>query len=304
MKEKGSYRCVGFMVRETLKKIKIILTIWILFAVMPAVYSPVAVAQEKPETQLYLVSLGTGDPDNITLRALNTIQKSSVIFCMDRVAVQFPGLLDGKEIHRGTLSVHKAFMRSDGDRREGLEEVKEISRIIRKSVGEGKTVSILDYGDPTIYGPNMWFMEVFEDLNPEIVPGVSSFNVANAALKKGVTWGEKTRSVILNNGTDVEQLAAARAAMVFFTMREDVPGIVGKLKGHYPSETPVAVVSNAGFRDKERIIQGTLATIEEKIKGEKLSLYLFYVGDFLTKRYGIDAEKEPSGRSKEFKCGK
>ena len=43
----------------------------------------------------------------------------------------------------------------------------------------------------------MWYVEAFEDLNPKIIPGVSCFNGANAALGKGVTSGEKAHSVIL-----------------------------------------------------------------------------------------------------------
>lgn len=30
--------------------------------------------------QLYLVSMGIGDPDNITLRALKTVEKADVVF--------------------------------------------------------------------------------------------------------------------------------------------------------------------------------------------------------------------------------
>lgn len=238
--------------------------------------------------RLYLVSVGTGDADNITVKAMNTIKNSAVIICGEGVRKTFPDLLQGKEIHGTGLRVHQTFMGKRGSRDEAMKEVERISGIIRKAVKEGKTVSVLEGGDPTIYGPQMWFMEVFEDLNPQIIPGISCFNAANAALKKGVTWGEKTRSVILTNGADIEKLAASGNAMVFFTMRINVQQIVEKLKPYYPPETPVAIVENAGYKDKEKVTLGTLGSIEEKIKGEKLRLYLVYVGDFLTKRYGID----------------
>lgn len=297
MKQKDIY-CPNADYADKLSQNKRILLYAVAILLLTAItgFSIVANAEDKPQPRLYLVSLGTGDPDNITLRALNTIKKSSVIFCMDRVDGQFPGLLDGKEVHKTNVSVHRTFMRKSDKQDEALREVDRISRIVRKAVAEGKTVSVLDYGDPTIYGPNMWFLEAFEDLNPEIITGVSSFNMANAALKKGVTAGENTRSVVLTNGTDVEKLAAARTSMVFFTMHEDVPGIVKKLKNVYPANTPVAVVADAGFRQKEKIIQATLSTIEEKIQKEELSLYLVYVGDFLTKRYGIKPAQTPSGK--------
>jgi precorrin-4 methylase len=258
-------------------------------------------ANTHPETRLYLVSVGNGDPDNITLRALRTIENADVLFCMDGIREKFPDIVKGKEIHHTTVNVHKTYMRKQGNFDAALKDVKRIEAIVRKAVEEGKTVAVLDSGDPTIYGPNMWFMEVFEDLNPEIVPGVSCFNAANAALKKGVAAGEKTRSVILSNGFEIEKLAQARTSMVFFTMHLDIDEIAEKLTGYYSPETPVAIVIDAGYREKERIIRGTLATIRDRVKGEKLSAHLVYVGDFLTKRYGIGDIEAAGGRDENGK---
>ena len=254
---------------------------------------------------LYLVSVGNGDQDNITLRALNTIKAADVVFCGKYAEKEFSNLLRGKEIQRTTLNVHRTFMRKKtADYPKALQEVKRVSGIVRGAIAKGKTVVVLDSGDPTIYGPNMWFMEVFDDLNPEIVPGVSCFNCANAALKKGVAAGEKTRSVILSNGMDIEKLAEAKTSMVFFTMHLSLQDMVTKLKPHYGGDTPIAIVGNAGYREKERIYRGTLDTILEQTKGEKLPVHLVYVGDFLTKRYGIkEAEKELAGKA-DAKTGK
>ncbi len=145
--------------------------------------------------RLYLVSVGTGDADNITVKAMNIIKNSAVIICGEGMKKTFPDLLEGKEIHGMGIGVHQTFMGKRGSPEKATKEVERISGIIRKAVREGKTVSILEHGDPTIYGPQMWFMEVFEDLNPEIIPGISCFNAANAALKKGVTTADDTKAV-------------------------------------------------------------------------------------------------------------
>jgi precorrin-4 methylase len=248
---------------------------------------------------LYLVSSGNGDRDNITLRALNTIQAADIVFCSEYAEKEFSDLLQGKEIQRTTLNVHRTFMRKKtADYPKALKEVKRVSGIVRGAIAQGKTVVILGSGDVTIYGPNMWFMEVFEDLNPEIVPGVSSFNCANAALKKSVAAGEKTRSIVLSNGMDIERLAKAKTSMVLFTMHLSLEEIVSKLKPHYGGDMPIAIVGNAGYRDKERIYRGTLDTILDETGDEELPVHLVYVGDFLTKRYGIEeAEKELTGKA-------
>ncbi len=262
-----------------------------------------AFAGQQTDTRLYLVSVGNGNPDNITLRAINTIKDSDIIFCHKRMRDKFPILLQGKEIHDPGFGIFSVYGKTPEEGKknkrfnyeEKMKEFGEIDAIIRSAVKAGKTVSVLDSGDPTIYGPNVWYVEAFEDLNPEIVPGISCFNAANAALRKGVTSGVKAHSVILTasfgreeyTGPDrIEKLAESQATMVFFTMFLDMEKVVKKLKSHYPPDTPIAIVLFAGYKDKQKIIDGTLDTILEKTKGRKLPHeHLIYVGDFLAKRY-------------------
>jgi precorrin-4 methylase len=260
-------------------------------------------AKKPPGTQLYLVSVGNGDPDNITLRAINTIKDSDIIFCDKRLRDKFPVLLQGKEIHDPGFGLFAVYGKKPGEVKknkrfnyeEKVKQLNEITGIIRNGVKQGKVISILGSGDPTIYGPNMWYLEAFEDLDPEVVAGVSCFNAANAALRKGVTSGIKAHSVILTasfgrdeyTGPDsIENLARSQASMVFFSMFLDLKKVVTKLKTCYAPDTPVAIVLFAGYKDKQKVIHGTLDTILEKTKGEKLPFeHLIYVGDFLTNRY-------------------
>ena len=255
------------------------------------------------QTRFYLVSVGNGDPDNITLRAVNTIQASDIIFCNSRIRDKFPKLLKGKEIHDPGFGIFAVYGKTPEEAKkikrfnyeEKMKQFEEINAIIRDAVNKGKTVSVLDSGDPTIYGPNMWYVEAFEDLNPEIVTGVSSFNSSNAALRKGVTNGVKAHSVILTanfgredyDGPDsIAELSRHQATMAFFTMFMDLKAVVGQLKTHYTADTPIAIVLHAGYRDKERVVTATLDTILERIKGEKLPFeHMIYVGDFLSRRY-------------------
>ena len=260
-------------------------------------------AQWGAKTQLFLVGVGNGDPDNITLRAMNTIKDSDIIFCSKRIQDKFPVLLHSKEIHDpgfGLFAIYgKTPEHAKKNKRfnyeEKIKQLDEITKIIRTAVTQGKVVAVLDSGDPTIYGPNMWYLEAFEDLDPVVIPGISCFNSANAALRKGVTSGKTTHSVILTasfgredyDGPDsIENLSRHQATLTFFTMFLDLGKVVEKLRKHYPPQTPMAIVCYAGYKDRENIIYGTLDTIIEKTKGEKLPFeHLIYVGDFLTKRY-------------------
>ncbi len=278
--------------------------VFALLLIVPAIFlclsAGISPAGDSGKTGLYLVSTGSGDPDNITFKAADTIKESDIIFCSQSTVDKFPDLLEGKEIHDpgfGIFAVYgktpeegKKISRFDYD--EKMAELEKISEIIRKAVKEGKTVSVLCSGDPTIYGPNMWYMEEFADLDPEIITGVSAFNNSNAALKKGVTSGKDAHSVILTatfgdaaqyNGPDsVDKLAKNRAAMAFFTMFMNIEDVVEKLRVHYPEDTPAAIVKHAGYSDKQEVISGTLENIAEKTGDDPGFEYMFYVGDFMS----------------------
>jgi precorrin-4 methylase len=202
-------------------------------------------------------------------------------------------LLKGKQIHDAG---HGLFMKMARLHHKPPEEIEtqenETRRIIREAVAAGKTVAVLDNGDPMIYGPHAGYLEEFANLSPEVVPGLSSFNAANAALKRDVTRGVASHSVILTaamgsqegySGKDsLEKLAESQSTMVFFTMGMDLPAVVEKLKRSYPGDTPIAIVSQAGCRESENVLRATLDTVLAQTEGGKLPFeHLIYVGDFL-----------------------
>jgi precorrin-4 methylase len=258
------------------------------------------VAADPAPTQLYLVGTGVGDPDLITVRAINVIKKADVVFGSDHMKEKYAEYLQGKDVIGGYWRLFPFYGKDlatlpDEQRKEAealAQKRNEFVGKVRKAVAEGKTIAILDNGDPMIYGPWEWCLEEFEDLHPVVVPGVSSFNAGNAALRKGVTSSDRTKAVILSSTdwpgkTDtIEQLSVHHSSMVLFTMRAEFPEFIKKLSINYPPETPVAVVEHAGYAEKEKVIHGTLSDIVEKVGQDRMPFeYLIYVGDFLDHRY-------------------
>ncbi len=235
--------------------------------------------------QLYLVSAGIGDPDNMTIRAHRIIKSADIVLAMDLVSKPLADLLDGKELHNAGHGLFTGVNVNSG----GPKAEDKIRKIIRTGYSEGKTIAVLDFGDPTVYSPQSAYLREFSDLNPKVIPGISSFNAANAVLGRELT-GNYDRAVILTEamkGWDgarerLQKLAATQSTLVFFSMRLDLKEVVSDLKEHYPSDTPIAIVLNAGFAEKEGTIRGTLDTIIEISNDKTLPWqHLIYVGDFL-----------------------
>ena len=267
-------------------------------------------ADEKESTSFYFVGLGPGDVDLMTLRAVNVIEKADVVFCSEGWEAKLAEYLEDKDVHNGYWRLFPYYGREPSEfegneRRECEEYIRkrgEFIALVRAAVDEGKTVAMLDGGDPLVYGPSAWALEEFEDLNPVVVPGLSCFNAGNAALRRCVTTSDHTKSVILTaadwlGGEDtIESLSAHQTTMVLFTMRTEFREFVEKLSINYPPETPIALVKNAGNVANEEVIESTLGEVLDKV-GEKGpgGAYLIYIGDFLSHRYNDENAEGDNG---------
>lgn len=246
----------------------------------------------NPASRLYLVSVGIGDPDQITLRAQRTIERADVIFGMQKVRDNFAHLIQGKPQYDAGHGLFTALALRGADPAEVETREREVREIVQSAVGAGQIVAILDYGDPTIFGPQAGYLNEFADLHPVVVPGISSFNAANAALARGVTDGQHTHSVILTaamsadegyQGRDtLAELARSRSTLVFFTMRMQLAEVVAQLKQHYPGDTPIAIVTHAGTSGRQAVRRATLDTAVKQLGADSLPFeHMIYVGDFL-----------------------
>lgn len=247
--------------------------------------------------KFYLVGIGPGDSDLATLRAMKVIEKADLIFAGTRIKDRFESHFEGKSVLDG---YHRLFPFYGKDCSKVTEEEKakeqmsceeyqekqrELAAMVREAVSQGKTVAMLDNGDPLIYGPCSWSLIELNDLDTEVVPGLSALNAANAALGKGVTDGATSNSVILASGWSVEEMAVHQATMVLFTMRTEFKKFIDSLLKQYSPETPIALVISAGYAEKEKVMHATLGNVLEQLGEGKLPFeYLLYVGDFLAQK--------------------
>jgi precorrin-4 methylase len=141
-----------------------------------------------------------------------------------------------------------------------------------------------------MYCPWSWITEDFAEFQPVVVPGLSSFNAANAALGQSVT--KKSASILLSAGDQLgtpDERGRLKATLVLFTHRAKLKELLPQLQSRYPADTPVALVTEASY-ERQKVLFATLETIEKKLTGEELPhLYLIYVGDGLTPPKAVEA---------------
>jgi precorrin-4/cobalt-precorrin-4 C11-methyltransferase len=269
-----------------------LLVVFLSMAIAVSVAPQSAMAHQQDGNHFYLVSLGVGDADLITLRAINTIKASDVIVCRDQTREVFAEYLQGKTILDEALAGWRTYRKDCTAITDPLQKAEcqkhadsraQLIKQIRSAIQAGKTVAVLGSGDLMIYGgPYRWYLKEFKDFNPKIIPGVSCFNAANAAMGKDIMSGKVSHSAVLTTYREIEKLAPSHPTMIIFTMHTKFNDLVEKLKTHYPADTPIAIVFFAGYKQKEHIVKGRLDTIVEATKNQSFPFeHLVYVGDFM-----------------------
>lgn len=240
--------------------------------------------------KIWIVGAGPGDPELITVRGKRLVEHADVII--------YAGSLVNKEIldwkRDGCEVYDSASMTLD-----------EVIGVIRAAVEKKKSVVRLHTGDPTIYGAIKEQIDALDTrgIQCEVIPGVSSFTAAAAALKKEFTLPGVSQTVICTRmgartpvpeKESIESLAAHRASMAIFLSVGMIGELVKKLMAHYPASTPAAVVYKASWKD-QKAVTGTLETIAGLVQQQDIhKTAQILVGDFLDTEYELSKLYDPS----------
>lgn len=176
--------------------------------------------------------------------------------------------------------------------------LEEVIAVMVEGERKGLSVVRVHTGDPAIFGAHREQMDVLdaEQIEYEIIPGVSSFLAAAAALKKEYTLPAVSQTVILTRmegrtpvpeKESIRELAKHQATMIIFLSVGRMEELTKELQKEYRENTPVAVVYKASWPD-ERILHGTLQDIGQKVKEAGIGkTALVVVGDFLGDDYEL-----------------
>lgn len=144
---------------------------------------------------------------------------------------------------------------------------------------KGNAIVRLQSGDPSLYGAIQEQMTLFDELGMDyfIVPGISAFSAAAAALRSEFTIPEVVQSIVLTRGEGKTPMPPKESLSTFAQTNATLciflsAGIAGKVQEqlleHYAADTPVAVMYRLTWKD-EAIYQGTLQELAQIVKDSK-----------------------------------
>lgn len=224
------------------------------------------------EPAVYIVGAGPGDPDLLTVKAQKILAKADVIIFADSLVP--------KQILFGVREDAEIIPTAD-------KTLEEIVPLMVKRVRDGKSVVRLHSGDLSLYSAMGEQIQALikAEVMFEVIPGISAFQAAAAALKVELTVPGLVQTIILSRVSgrtgipeteDLENLAAIKASLCLYLSARNLEIAQEKLMLYYPWDTPVAVCFRLGWPD-EKIWLIPLQELAQHTKQENLVRTTLYI---------------------------
>ncbi len=195
--------------------------------------------------KISFIGVGPGDPDLLTIKALKMIKTADVIVWADSLIpkkiISF-SKEDSEKIKTSSLTLEK------------------ITSLMIKKFYEGKTVIRLHDGDPCLFGAVREQIEILKNKNIEIeiIPGVSAFQIAAAYQQTELTIPDITQTIILTRAggrtgmpekESLKELAKHNSSLCLYLSARHVKRSQETLLEFYPPETKVIVGYRVSWDD-------------------------------------------------------
>lgn len=151
--------------------------------------------------KLFVIGIGTGNPDHMTVQAITALKQADIVFVLDK-GTEKSDLTDLRKDICARFAGGEAprWVEAESPKRDAAVPYKEgvgdwhaakasaFARLIRDEMGEGESAAILVWGDPSLYDSTLRILDrVGRDeglaFEHEVIPGISSLHALAAAHK-------------------------------------------------------------------------------------------------------------------------
>jgi len=181
-----------------------------------------------------LVGIGTGpgDPELLTLKAIRAIRESDYIAVPDAGSGESTALsIVEPYIEDKPLLECRFAMSSDMASRREARQI--AAQSIIELLDQGFNVGFITLGDPTTYSTYMYVHTIVSAAGyaTQIVPGITSYTAAAAALQVAVCEGDEAVVIIpARHAADIEELLDAPGNKVIMKSGKNLQGVLDMLK--------------------------------------------------------------------------
>ncbi|CAM4046106.1 MULTISPECIES: siroheme synthase CysG [Pseudoalteromonas] len=237
-------------------------------------------AKPEPEGEVYVIGAGPGDPELLTLKALQLMQQADVVVYDYLVSDEIMELV---RRDADLVCVGKRL----GDHSVPQEDTNQMLVDFAK---QGKKVCRIKGGDPFIYGRGGEEVQVLaaNQVNYQIVPGITAAAGCSAYAGIPLTHRDHAQAIQFVTGhckkdgqeLDWQSLAKPNQTLAIYMGVIKSPHIQAQLLKHgRGADTPVAIIEN-GTRKNQRVVTGQLGELADLIERHSIiSPALLIIGE-------------------------
>lgn len=219
------------------------------------------------------IGAGPGDPELVTVKGKRLIGEADLVL--------YSGSLVPREIvaqaKPGALVADSASM-----------TLEETHALMREAALAGRSVARVHTGDPSLYGAIREQMRLLdkEDIEYQVIPGVTAALAAAAAAKVSLTVPERVQCFTVARlagrtpvpeGQSVRELARHGGSLAVYLSASDATGLERELlEGGLDPLTPVCIVYRVGWPD-ERLVWSSAGNLAATVAEEKLSRQMVFL---------------------------
>ena len=216
-------------------------------------------------SKIYVIGVGTGSKDCLTLKAVEVLQKLDVLYCptskSDNESIAFS---IAKDFLKDDIEVKNRHFPMIRDREKIKGIFKEMADEMKNDALSGKNVGFVTIGDPMIYSTFIYVLENLKDnIEVKTISGIPSFVDVASKMNFPLAFDDMPFIVIpsITEMDKIEKYIVEFDAIVLMKAYKNYGEIVELIK-KYKLENNTLVVSNSS-RENEKIIVGKDIFTEE-----------------------------------------
>ncbi|CAM1374671.1 uroporphyrinogen-III C-methyltransferase [Tenacibaculum xiamenense] len=246
--------------------------------------------------KIAILGAGPGDPELLTVKAFRLIKDADIILHDNLVSSEILDLnANGEKIYVG---------RKFGDQSNQIDRQEAINVLLHENYKKGKKVVRLKSGDPYIYGRAAEEARYLtkHKVPFEVVPGITAAIAAANTLNIPITERNHSNAMLICTAHTADysfeqlngiahMLKAGNTISIYMGLKS-LHRIIPKLLEVCKDENiPVNAISNVS-RNNQRIVTGTLGTIEKVVASASLDMpVVFIIGATPIQSNNLNTEK-------------
>ena len=194
---------------------------------------------EKQTATLYGIGVGPGDPELITVKAVNILKKVDVIFAPTHQKTKYSLALE--IIHQyieSHTTIRHLFFAMEKDKLACQKLCERNSKFIAQELMPNQSGAFITLGDPMLYSTYIYILKDLQARSPEIkvktIPGISSINAASALVNIPLAEGDERLTIMsgTNGISHIKEIVSEKDNIIIMKTYKEFQKIYQELRSN------------------------------------------------------------------------